>query len=176
MSQGKSKYSLRGKVSHRHSHNIPINPYTFPLSFYLQLFIGRGQIIPNFLPIILHENPSIFPEHHFLFLSRFHLIFSRHQRDFMRTGETFSFPIIFSLFSLQNGNQRELPGKYLDLMWFCEVMKRWLWESKFLFFTFPSLFFSRELLYDGEVFGLIRELQGDWLGRNLRVIPRSLWE
>ena len=42
------------------------------------------------------------------------------------------------------------------------------------FFESPSLFFSRELLYDGEVFGLIRELQGDWLGRNLRVIPRSL--
>ena len=32
------------------------------------------------------------------------------------------------------------------------------------FFESPSLFFSRELLYDGEVFGLIRELQGDWLG------------
>ena len=69
-----------------------------------------------------------------------------------------------------------LCGNELDLMWFCEVMKRWLWESKFLFFTFPSLFFSRELLYDGEVFGLEMELQGDWLGRNLRVIPRSLWE
>ena len=174
LSQGKTKYSLRGKVSHRPSHNIPINPYTFPLSFQLQLLIGRGHFSTNFLPIIHHENPSIFPEHHFLFLSRFHLIFSRHQRDFMRTGETFSFPIIFSLFSLQNGNQRELPGKYLDLMWFCEVMKRWLWESKFLFFTFPSLFFSRELLYDGEVFGLKRKLKGDLLGRNLRVIPRSL--
>ena len=32
------------------------------------------------------------------------------------------------------------------------------------FFESPSLFFSRELLYDGGVFGLIRELQGDWLG------------
>ena len=41
------------------------------------------------------------------------------------------------------------------------------------FLDFPS-FFSRELLYDGEVFGLKRELQGDWLGRNLRVFPRSL--
>ena len=44
------------------------------------------------------------------------------------------------------------------------------------FFESPSLFFSRELLYDGEVFGSDLELQGDWLGRNLRVIPRSLWE
>ena len=71
VSQGKTKYSLRGKVSHRHSHNIPIKPYTSPLSFQLQLLIGRGHFSTNFLPIILHENPSIFPASPFLFISLF---------------------------------------------------------------------------------------------------------
>lgn len=46
-------------------------------------------------------------------------------------------------------------------------------KSIFIFYVSLPLF-SRELLYDGGVFGLERELQGDWLGRNLRVIPRSL--
>ena len=113
----KQKYSLRGKVSHRHSHNIPIKPYTSPLSFQLQLFIGRGHFSTNFLPIILHENPSIFPEIHFLFLSRFHLIFSRHQRDFMRTGETlcsfFCVPISYSQHSnWEQENDREKQEDY----------------------------------------------------------------
>lgn len=71
LSQGKTKYSLRGKVSHRHSHNIPIKPYTSPLSFQLQLLIGRGHFSTNFLPIILHKNPSIFPASPFLFISLF---------------------------------------------------------------------------------------------------------
>ena len=53
------------------SHNIPIKPYTSPLSFQLQLLIGRGHFSTNFLPIILHENPSIFPASPFLFISLF---------------------------------------------------------------------------------------------------------
>ena len=36
------------------------------------------------------------------------------------------------------------------------------------FFESPSLFFSRELLYDGEVFGLIRELQGGLVGTKFK--------
>ena len=71
LSQGKSKYSQGGKVSHRLSHNIPIKPYTSPLSFQLQLLRGRGHFSTNFLPIILHENPSIFPSSPFLFFSLF---------------------------------------------------------------------------------------------------------
>ena len=50
------------------SHNIPIKPYTFPLLFQLQNFLGRGHFSPNFHPIILHENPSIFPASPFLFI------------------------------------------------------------------------------------------------------------
>ena len=36
------------------------------------------------------------------------------------------------------------------------------------FFESPSLFFSRELLYDGEVFGLIRELQWGLVGTKFK--------
>ena len=71
LSQGKTKYSQGGKVFHRLSHNIPIKPYTSSLSFQLQLLIGRGHFSTNFLPIILHENPSIFPASPFLFISLF---------------------------------------------------------------------------------------------------------
>ena len=82
-----------------HSHDIPTKPNIFPLLLQAHKKRGRGQIIPNFLPIFLSQNPSIFPEHHFIFLSRTLLMFSRitgHRRDFY---EEKARPFIFPSFS-----------------------------------------------------------------------------